>query len=50
MNEIKINSTKLYKERREQIGLIKTSNGLNFVIGLIEAKYGQPNSIRVQIK
>ena len=48
--EIGINSANFYQERREQICLIKRSNGINFVIGLNKAKEGLPNSIRVQIE
>jgi hypothetical protein len=50
LNEIEINSIKFYKERREQICLIKRSNGHNFVICLNEPKKGKPNSIRIQIE
>ena len=50
LKDIGINSTKLYKERQEQICLIKRFNRLNFVIGLNETKESWPNSFRNQIE
>jgi hypothetical protein len=50
LKDIGINSTKLYKERHEQICLIKRFNGLNFVTCLNKTNEGQPNSIGVLIQ
>ena len=43
LKDIGINSTKLYKERQEQICLIKRFNGLNFVTCLNKTNEGQPS-------